>query len=371
MARLRQGYTGKNEEGKWFARYDYVDPTTGKDRTVRRFVKPNTATRANEVLQELLASHTKRIRAVPVEIKNFEQLLVWYRDRYVKAPEYVNGRKVAGLRSWKSVQSRLLHIADFFQKKPLHLLCYRDLEDYKIKRLQTKITAKSTEEKAVYPNITTINRELEILRTMITIAVREGWMADNPFLRGDALMSKADETKRQHIISPAEEALLLSLCTGYREHLRDIIIFQLDIGCRAGETFKLQWEDVCLRDRTVTIQKMSSKTGKERKVGITERVYQLLVQRQQATGLVFGIKDNVRKSFRAVCKAAGLRHIRFHDLRHTFCTRLIQVGIPAEEAAKLSGHDQMSTFYRYVNVNDDTLKRAASALDNLHQTKVA
>lgn len=79
--------------------------------------------------------------------------------------------------------------------------------------------------------------------------------------------------------------------------------------------------------------------------------------------LVFGIADNVKRSFDAVRRAAGIDDVRFHNLRHTAATRLVSAHIPLSEVGRVLGHTQANTTYRYVNANIDTARRAAAALD--------
>jgi integrase len=89
--------------------------------------------------------------------------------------------------------------------------------------------------------------------------------------------------------------------------------------------------------------------------------------------LVFGILDNVKRSFTAARNQAGLNDLRFHDLRHTAATRLVGAHIPLSEVGRVLGHSQANTTYRYVNANVETAKRAAAALDafNAEATETA
>jgi integrase len=80
-------------------------------------------------------------------------------------------------------------------------------------------------------------------------------------------------------------------------------------------------------------------------------------------GLIFGIIDEVKRSFTAARSKAGLNDVRFHDLRHTAATRLVGAHIPLSEVGRVLGHSQANTTYRYVNANVETAKRAAAALD--------
>ena len=137
---------------------------------------------------------------------------------------------------------------------------------------------------------------------------------------------------------------------------------------RQGEIFSLRWRDVDLEERLLNIQAFHTKTMKERQVAITTRLA-IELERLKASapddrdGLVFGILDNVKRSFTAARSKAELKDLRFHDLRHTAATRLVGAHIPLSEVGRVLGHTQANTTYRYVNANVETAKRAAAALD--------
>jgi integrase len=137
---------------------------------------------------------------------------------------------------------------------------------------------------------------------------------------------------------------------------------------RQGDIFSLRWHDVDLENGLLNIQAFHTKTMKERQVAITTRLkLELEALRADApddpNGLVFGTLDNVKRSFTAARSKAGLKDLRFHDLRHTAATRLVSAHIPLSEVGRVLGHPQANTTYRYVNANIETAKRAAAALD--------
>lgn len=167
---------------------------------------------------------------------------------------------------------------------------------------------------------------------------------------------------------------LLQACAGniHRELLRSILICALDTGMRRGELLALCWGDVDFMVGTITLRATTTKTMKARTVGMTTRLREEL-QRLRSVApndpdcSVFGIDDNFRKSFAAVCAEAGIENFKFHDCRHTALTRMIESGLPPMQVMVLSGHTQMQTFKRYINANDQTAQRAASALDAWHK----
>src|SRR5437870_2208924 len=202
----------------------------------------------------------------------FSTLAQWYLDNYVQDAEYVDGRKVAGVRSFSTKVSQVKKLRHYFDNKRLRDITFSDLEKYKATRLKTPIKFKDPERPPRQRTIASVNRELSCLRRMLNIATREAWLAINPFTRGEAIISLADERARERILTREEEARLLSKCTGRRAHLRPIIIAAIDTGCRLGELLKLKWADIDFDAGLITIQAFNTKTARERTVAITARL---------------------------------------------------------------------------------------------------
>jgi integrase len=121
--------------------------------------------------------------------------------------------------------------------------------------------------------------------------------------------------------------------------------------------------------RTITITAMNSKTEKERAVGMTARLHEELSKLwedspKDPNGSVFGVAVTFKRAFAKACELAGVEGFRFHDCRHTATTRLVETkALHTQEAMKITGHTQQTTFARYVNPQDETTRRAAEALD--------
>lgn len=113
------------------------------------------------------------------------------------------GRKIAGLRGLASATSRFNALRERFDERPVRSITFDDLRAFKEMRLKTP-TARRTERA-----IASVHRELEMLRSMFSFAVREGWLLNNPFTAGRGLISHADEKQRERILSREEESRLL------------------------------------------------------------------------------------------------------------------------------------------------------------------
>jgi integrase len=89
-----------------------------------------------------------------------------------------------------------------------------------------------------------------------------------------------------------------------------------------------------------------------------------------ADSLVFGITDNVKRSWNGAREDAELSHIRFHDLRHTCVTRLAQ-SMQLVLVGKVLGHSDPKTTNRYVSRTREVITQAGSILDNWQEQATA
>jgi len=201
------------------------------------------------------------------ERKTFAELCDYFKEHYVKAAEYVDGRKIAGVRSLSTAKGQLNVLRDYFGSCRLRSITHGDVRQFRATRLSQETHTKRQR------TIASVNRELSMLRRMFNVAKREGWILRNPFAAGDSLISLADENKRERILTREEEVRLLAACESpQRAHLKAILICALDTGMRQGEIFSLRWRDVDLENGLLSIQAFHTKTMKERQVAITPRL---------------------------------------------------------------------------------------------------
>lgn len=123
MARERSGSTFKRakklsngkEQITWWARVTYIDAVTGQRHDRQR--RAQSKAHAKELLEDLLKEFDKTDgRSLAHEQKTFKDLADHYEKHYAKKPEYVDGRKVAGLRSLATVQGQLNTLKRVFRQ---------------------------------------------------------------------------------------------------------------------------------------------------------------------------------------------------------------------------------------------------------------
>ncbi len=182
----------------------------------------------------------------------------------------------------------------------------------------------------------TINRDLSVLRHILYWAVDEQLLAANPLAR--MKMARERRTRRQ-VLGVAEEALLLGVA---KDHLRAMVMIALDTGMRRGEITGQKWEDVDFSQKSLFVTRSKTPEGESREIPLTERLFTFLLEHRKPEGLVIDFQGHpvriVKRSWGTALKNATLRHMRFHDLRHTFNTRLMEAGVLQEIRMALMGH---------------------------------
>jgi len=257
----RNGYVYR-EGNSWVARVDFTDES-GKRRVARRYCE--TKTEANRKRQELVRDIEERgERAVDGDKLTFKTLAEKYKEARLIPAKYVNQRKIAGVRSLSSALFALRVLVEHFGERRVRAITHSDIEAFKLARLKIP-TVRGTER-----SITSVNRELEILRAILNFALRQDWISKNPFNSGASLISKADETHRERVMTFEEEERLLAACeVDSRKHLRPILIAAVDTGMRRGELLKMRWRSVDFAARSIEIEAFNTKTARARTVAIT------------------------------------------------------------------------------------------------------
>lgn len=207
----------------------------------------------------------------------------------------------------------------------------------------------------------TINSKLSALSKMLKLAKKLRLIKERPEI------DRVKNAKgRETFVSPEREAALLAqlLFLGAKD-IHDLVIFLLDTGARTGEALRLRWENV-YADRVVF---MDTKNGKNRAVPLTKRAREVLAQKDRSiAGPFTDIKKNgrLRGMWDRAKYQLGLsddKEFVPHLLRHTFCSRLVQRGVPLVVVKELAGHADISTTMRYSHLSPVNLISAIEALE--------
>lgn len=173
-----------------------------------------------------------------------------------------------------------------------------------------------------------------------------------------------------------ESELLLSHADGV---IREIILTGLKTGMRLGELIGLQWSSIDWHNNLIIVQHSwshyakelgSPKSNRVRHVGMTADLYEMFLKRKKSTGFVFLDADDehfnqhrLGRRLAAACKKAGLRHIGWHTLRHTFASHLMMRGAPMPAVQALMGHSTIDMTMRYTHLSPSTLRTTIDLLN--------
>ena len=198
---------------------------------------------------------------------------------------------------------------------------------------------------------------------MFHLAADWGYSADNPVTKVK-LFSERDNLK-ERVLTADEETKLLAHCA---PHLRPIVVFALNTGMRRGEILGLRWDQVDPAGKSVLVKR--TKSGRDRSIPLNDAAAGVIeAQRLTSPGsYVFPstkgkeFMRTVDHSFGHACSLAGIVGLRFHDLRHTFATRLIRRGADIITVQALLGHYAVTVTQRYTHSGADEKRRAVEAL---------
>ncbi len=282
----------------------------------------------------------------------FDRLAEVYLEDYAKVNK----------KSWRDDRYRIeAKMNPFFGEFRLDEISSLQIERYRAERLKAGVTK------------STVNREITILKTMFRLAIDWGLAETNPVLK-IRLFSEKD-TAKQRVLRPEEETKLLAACP---PHLKPIVIVALHTGMRRGEILGLRWKQVDLEAQIIRVE--NTKSGSNRLIPINRVLmgeFEALRASQGTSGLIFANPrtgapyTEVKKSFKAACKAAEIKDLRFHDLRHTFATRLIEAGADIVTLKELLGHFSIRVTQRYTHPSQEQKRAAVELLSGTRAGKEA
>ena len=130
----------------------------------------------------------------------------------------------------------------------------------------------------------------------------------------------------------------------------------------------LTWEDIDFSQKVLFVTRSKTPEGESREIPLTARLHEYLLKNRRAKGLIINFRNRpvriIKRTWNTALKNAGLRHIRFHDLRHTFNTRLMEAGVLQEIRMALMGHSSGSKVHSiYTHIELPAKRKAIRLLE--------
>jgi integrase len=272
------------------------------------------------------------------------------------------GRKPSTLRSYRSNLDR--QIVPRLGDQPIPALRREHVERFLTGCLRDGLSPK------------TVSNCLGLLHSICEFAIRRGWATANPCKHVDRPQAGEDD-RDVRFLDPAEvEALLRAVPDSDFGRVQRVLYLAATMtGMRQGELLALRWLDIDWSAQRVRVRRNyvrgrfgtpKSKRG-SRSVPLADRLGGELDRLHRSSAfqadedLVFANPRTGRplngtallKSYQRALERAGVRRVRFHDLRHTFGTRMAAAGVPMRTLQEWMGHRDIKTTLIYADYAPD------------------
>ena len=130
--------------------------------------------------------------------------------------------------------------------------------------------------------------------------------------------------------------------------------FAIETAMRRSEILSILWQNVDLHRRIVLLT--DTKNGQKREVPLTARAIKILQECSSSDERVFPVTDySIRHGWDRLVRRAGIKNLRFHDLRHEAVSRFFELGLSVPEVAAISGHKDPRMLFRYTHLDAETI----------------
>lgn len=291
--------------------------------------------------------------------------------------------------SFKSNDAHIKRVIEFFGENcPLEKITPAKIEEFKTYIQSYKTISKikienpdygknGNRKKYIYKDYeiektranSTINRHLEMLSKMFNLCVEEDLIGSNPC---QSVKQLREENFKIRFLSIMEERALFDVLKADYPYLVPIVICALQTGMRRAEIFNLQWSQVDLKNGFIELLK--TKSGKARKIPISAKLDKVLKElfiKKESEYVFINPTTNkpyvdIKKAFSNALEKANISNFRFHDLRHTVATRMVESGADLVVVQEILGHSNIETTMRYAHPVPERKKQAISFLSKLY-----
>lgn len=322
--------------------YLVVDSPNG----TRRWISTKTRNRS-EALRKLAEYELNAIQqySSPKLSEFIPELLYYVKNNF--APGTLNIYQ-------KSFNTFFRHIGDIYIDKINH----RHIDQFKSQRLETR-------------KKTTVNIEIRALRAGFETALRWQLIKFNPF---KGIKNCPVDEAMPLFISPDEYRLLLQ--NVQELWLKQMIVLGTLTGLRRNELLYLQWKNIDFNNRILYVfstPTFRTKNGKKRIVPLNDTAFKLIhhCYEVRTNDFVFSFPNgvpvapqHVSRMFKRYVRKLGLNpELKYHSLRHSFASWLVQKGASLYEVQKLLGHSNPRVTEIYSHLLPNTMHHVVQSID--------
>lgn len=234
-----------------------------------------------------------------------------------------------------------------------------------------------------------------VLKTFFNWCIDSGYILRNPCLKVDIKGNKNEiiinHKQEVEILSENEISTIKNNIKGSDMEL--IILLDLATGLRQGELLALNWEDIDLQNKTLTVNKSVKEVyiyedennrhietifqvpktqNSFRTISIPDALIDVLKNKENKNGLLFHDNNgnplrakNVSYQWKKILKDCNIPHKKFHAIRHTYASMLLKNGVDIETVAELMGHTAISITQIYLHSSANQKQDAVNKLNYL------
>jgi integrase len=278
------------------------------------------------------------------------------------------GRRKSTLMDYESAVR--IHLVPFFGTRPIGKIVAADVERFMVVKRGEGRSPKS------------VRNWLGVLHSLLSYAEKRDWIPSNPCRKVDFPRIEETDADIRFLAPEGVEALLRAVDLdhewGPTEH--SLYLTAAMTGLRQGELLALRWRDVDWLAGRVRVRRnyvrgefgAPKSRRSSRSVPMADRLMaeldaqHLRSRFRSDDDLVFAHpllgrpldRSRLLKRFKIACSIAGLRGVRFHDLRHTFGTRMAAAGVPMRTLQEWMGHRDFKTTLIYADYAPSAHERA-------------
>ena len=362
-----EGTVRLRKDGRWEGRVVIGYDDKGKPKT--KSVLAHTKSECVEKLERLKEECGRTAEKLKPDMPFGEWIDFWY--KYFSSPKLRPTTQA-------TYENRIYgHIIPSVGKIPLSKLTQNDLQQFyaKLKRTGRKV---NVELKGTGVSDRMVRSCHALCRSSLEKAVEEGLITRNPSIGCKLPPKKNGEMK---VLTQNEIVRLLN--QAYDEGYYEMFLLELTTGMRRGEILGLKWRDLNLETGELNIKRQLTTKGISvpktkssiRTILLPPDMLDLLREMKKTAKYDWIFPSPVKegeprnptaitKRFRIMLERAHCKHVRFHDLRHTFATMALENGMDVKTLSAMIGHvSSETTLNIYSHVTDTMRAQAAVKID--------
>jgi len=267
------------------------------------------------------------------------------------------GHSKRNKKSYKTDVPRIARLKEWFGSHPAEELAPKEIE----KRLAD---VGDDEEWAA----STFNHYRSLMSLSYRLGIQNRKVSSNP---ARSVMHRREDNNRVRFLTEEEEKKLRKVIEAkWASHMPELDL-AINTGIRKGSQYALTWDMVDWKSRELHIPNTETKNGEPLHAPLNDAAIaalKVVFEAGNGKGRVFKSKktgdplENGRHWFDDAVVEAKVKNFHWHDLRHTFASRLRMKGAPLEDIADLLGHKSLTMTRRYAHLGPNKLHAVVSLL---------